>query len=147
MERLPYIDEHRLRVEAPREQVWDALISLLRAQLGATPAPLRQLLGLVPAELRGDWRGTPRRGDALPGFEVVEIRPPARLALRGRHRFSRYALAFELDASDATACTLRAQSSAAFPGLTGRAYRAMVIGTGAHKLIVRRMLRHVDRRL
>ncbi|MDQ6710077.1 MAG: hypothetical protein M3Z11_05920 [Candidatus Dormibacteraeota bacterium] len=72
--------------------------------------------------------------------------PTMRLALRGAHRFSTYALVFELDANGATACTLRAQSWAAFPGLAGRAYRALVIGTGGHRLVVRRLLRRAARR-
>ena len=59
---------------------------------------------------------------------------------------SRYALTFELDATGTACCTLRAQSWAEFPGLSGRAYRALVIGTRGHRLVVGLMLRRVARR-
>lgn len=144
MERLPYIDEHRIRVGAAPEDGWAALLSVLRTQLdGARGVPVKRLLGLTPAERRGDWSGTLHVGDSLPGFSVVEIHEPLRLALRGQHRFSRYALVFELDSTGVADCTLRAQSWATFPGLAGRAYRAMVIGTGGHRVVVRRLLRTI----
>ena len=144
MERLPYIDEHRMHVEAPPEHVWRALLAVLSTQFaGARGVPVKRLLGLTPAELRGDWCGTLHVGDSLPGFSVAEINEPLRLALRGQHRFSRYALVFELDPSGATDCTLRAQSWGTFPGLAGRGYRALVIGTGGHRVVVRRMLRTI----
>ncbi len=147
MERLPYIDEHRIRVGAPPERVWVALQSVLRAQLdGSSGVPVKKLLGLHPAELRGDWSGMLHTGDSLPGFEVVEIQEPCRLALRGEHRFSRYALVFELDPTGTADCTLRAQSWATFPGLAGKGYRAMVIGTGGHRLAVRHLLRSIAKR-
>jgi hypothetical protein len=63
--------------------------------------------------------------------------------LEGRHPFSRYALVFVIEPAAARGALVRAQTSAAFPGLAGRAYRALVIGSGAHALIVRRMLRRV----
>jgi hypothetical protein len=147
MEQLPYIDEHSTVIGATRERVWDALVSTLRTDLGgAAPAVVKRALGLAPSEARGDWRGTLQQGDALPGFAVLEAHAPQRLALRGGHRFSRYALVFELDANGDTSCTLRAETRAEFPGLTGRAYRALVIGTGGHRLAVGRLLRNVARR-
>lgn len=147
MEQLPYIDEHSIVIDATPEQVWDVLAPTLRTDLGGTaPAPLRRLLGLTPAQSRGNWRGTLHPGDALPGFAVAETHAPERLALRGRHRFSRYALVFELDATGGRRCTLRAQTWAEFPGLIGRAYCALVIGSGGHRLVVRRLLRNVARR-
>lgn len=60
----------------------------------------------------------------------------------GRHRFSRYALTFRLrDAGAATVVT--AESRAEFPGVTGTAYRALVVGSGGHVVAVRRMLARV----
>jgi hypothetical protein len=147
MEQLPYIDEHSIVVGATRERVWDALVRSLRSDLGtAVPAPIGRLLRLVPAHAHGGWREAPCPGDALPGFEVAQAIPPERLALRGRHRFSRYALVFELDAAEVAGCTLRAQTWAAFPGITGHAYRALVIGSGGHRLVVRRLLHNIARR-
>lgn len=151
---LPYIDSHCRRVEATREQVWDALVSVLHARLtGAVAVPFARLVGVTPAAVRGDWHGTPGPGDSLPGFEVAEVRAPARLALRGEHRFAQYQLAFELDTTGETGpgtgaaeCTLCARSWGAFPGLAGSGYRAVVIGTGAHRVLVRQLLRLVARR-
>jgi hypothetical protein len=71
---------------------------------------------------------------------VVEAEPGRRLALRGRHRFSNYALTFVLDGD-----RLRAQTHAAFPGVPGRLYRAAVIGSGGHRLVTRRLLRQIAR--
>ncbi len=147
MERLPYIDEHSIVIGASRERVWGVLASALRASLGRTaPTPLTRLLGLKPAQSRGERSGTLHPGDALPGFTVAKADIPERLALRGQHRFSRYALTFELDPTGENCCTLRARTWAEFPGLTGRAYRALVIGSGGHRLVVRRLLRNIARR-
>ncbi|HSS75303.1 MAG TPA: hypothetical protein VLV54_01030 [Thermoanaerobaculia bacterium] len=66
------------------------------------------------------------------------------LALRGRHRFSRYELAFDV-APNPDGVTLSARTSAVFPGIAGRAYRALVIGSGGHQIIVRRMLEQIAR--
>ena len=115
MEQLPYIDEHRIRIDGSRAAVWAALLSVLRGQLGAVPVPLARAWALSPRDRRGDWSQTLEAGDAIPGFEVAEAVAGERLALRGHHRFSRYALVFELDPTG-DGCTLRAQSWAAFPG-------------------------------
>jgi hypothetical protein len=79
----------------------------------------------------------------VPGFSVVRSQAPRVLELRGRHRFSRYALIFELAVAGDSGCTLSAQSWAEFPGLAGRAYRTLVIGSGGHRLVVRRLLREI----
>ena len=79
------------------------------------------------------------------GFRVTESTPPHRLVLEGRHPFSRYALVFEIDPLDGgTASRARAQTWAAFPGPHGRVYRALVIGSGMHAVLVRRMLRRLS---
>ena len=77
---------------------------------------------------------------AVPGFRVVAAEPGKRLELRGRHRFSNYALTFELDGN-----RVRAQTHAEFPGVLGRMYRLAVITSGAHKLVTRRLLRQIAR--
>jgi hypothetical protein len=145
MEQLPYIDEHRIHIDAPPAAVWLALLSVLRSKLGAVPGPLAYAWGLTPADRSGDWSQVLRPGDSIPGFEVAEAIPGERLALRGRHRFSRYSLVFVQEPSGG-GCTLSAQSWAAFPGLAGAAYRAVVIGTGGHRVGVRRLLHAVERR-
>lgn len=78
------------------------------------------------------------------GFALDEARPPARFALKGRHWFAVYRWVFELDALDGAARTrLRAATWANFPGVHGRAYRALVIGTGGHRVVVRHTLKRV----
>ncbi len=137
MEPLPYIDEHSRRIDAPAGAVWTALLKVLRREMGGG-ATFARLLGCDPAQGTAAFAGRP--GETVPGFRVVEGEPGRRLALRGRHRFSSYALTFVLDGG-----CLRAQTHAAFPGFLGRLYRAAVIGTGGHRILTRRLLRQVAR--
>jgi hypothetical protein len=129
MESLPLIDEHRTRVSASPERTWDAVVRLARGRL-ARPAP---------ATFAALWRPEPASG-----FAVAEETAPWHLALRGRHRFSRYELAFDV-APSPEGTTLSARTSAVFPGIAGRVYRALVIGSGGHRIIVRRMLARIAR--
>jgi hypothetical protein len=135
MERLPYIDEHAMDVNAPRDRVWIALTRTLRRQLDGGSGVAR-LLGCDPAEGTARFDGTV--GQALPGFRVVAAEPERRLELRGQHHFSRYQLTFVLDDG-----RLRAQTHAIFPGLHGRLYRAAVIGSRGHRVVTRRLLRQI----
>jgi hypothetical protein len=61
-------------------------------------------------------------------------------------RFSTYRLTFELSGSEPGPTRLRATTHADFPGIGGRLYRAAVIGSGAHAVLVRRLLRGVAAR-
>jgi hypothetical protein len=79
------------------------------------------------------------------GFAVSESVAPRQLTLDGRHRFSRYRLAFVVEPDGDGGARVRARTYAAFPGLAGRAYRAAVIGSRGHVVAVRRMLRSVAR--
>jgi hypothetical protein len=76
------------------------------------------------------------------GFRVTESSPPSKLVLEGRHPFSRYALVFMIEPCEG-GCRAVAQTWAAFPGATGSVYRALVIGSGMHAVLVRRMLRRL----
>jgi hypothetical protein len=144
---LPYIDEHSISIAATPERVWDVLVRALRTDFGMpVPSPLARAWGLEPRGVRGAWDGAIQPEDSLTGFTVAEALPPRRLELRGRHRFSNYALIFELDATSAESCRLSAQTWAAFPGRSGRVYRAIVIGSGGHRLLLRRLLRRIARR-
>jgi len=119
MERLPYIDEHAITIDANRDDTWAALLRVMCRD--------------------------PHDPSTVPfGFVLDEANPPARFTLRGRHWFAVYRWVFELDALDEPARTrLRAATWAAFPGIHGKAYRALVIGTGGHRIVVRRTLKHV----
>jgi hypothetical protein len=84
-----------------------------------------------------------RRTAPSTGFHVTESAAPRRLVLEGRHPFSKYALVFLIDAREGGGSRARAQTWAAFPGPQGRIYRALVIGSGMHAVMVRRMLRRL----
>ncbi|MFC9437910.1 hypothetical protein [Nocardia sp. NPDC057030] len=118
MERLSYIDEHARSIDANRDRAWTALLKVI-CKDPADPAT-------VPA-----------------GFVLDEAQAPARLALKGRHWFSVYALVFELDDEGANRTRVRAKSWGNFPGPHGKIYRALVIGSGGHKIVVRRLLRQI----
>ena len=50
---------------------------------------------------------------------------------------------FLIDAREGGGSRARAQTWAAFPGPQGRIYRALVIGSGMHAVMVRRMIRRL----
>lgn len=119
MERLIYIDEHAITIHANRDDTWAALLRVMCRD--------------------------PQDPSTVPfGFALDEARPPSRFALKGRHWFAAYRWVFELDALDgATHTRLRAATWADFPGVHGKAYRALVIGTGGHRVVVRHTLKRV----
>lgn len=124
MERLPYIDEHAITVEADSSATWSAL----------------------QATLCGD----PADPHAPVGFTIGDFTPGERLSLRGRHPFAVYEWVFILEAADITdphRTRLRSQTWAAFPGIHGRIYRALVIGSGGHRVVVRRTLHRIAGRV
>ena len=118
MERLPYIDEHAITVAANRAETWSAVLrTICRDPHDPTAVPI--------------------------GFVLDEARPPERLALTGRHPFATYRWVFELDAVAPQRTRVRSATWAHFPGLHGKTYRALVIGTGAHRLVVRQTLKRI----
>lgn len=143
MEPLPYIDDHATQIDASREQVWQALLETLGKLSPELPAWLTAAWGLEHRARTGAWDGSVAVGDTLPGFAVAAVEPRYALTLRGRHRFSDYELRFYLEQPSTGATHLHAKTSAAFPGLKGRAYRALVIGTRGHRIAVRRILASV----
>lgn len=128
---LPYVDEHAVTIDAPRAAVWAALERYANESLCTSKA-----------ELLGRALGA----DPPSGFGVAARDPERRLALAGRHRFSRYRLVFELDDAPDHGTVLRALTYAVFPGLRGLVYRTLVIGTRLHVLATRGMLHTVRRR-
>jgi hypothetical protein len=105
---------------------------------------MARVLGCEDVEVSG-----PRplaAGSTFPGFHIAVLEEPSELALAGRHRFSDYALVFRLEELGANRTRLRAETRAEFPGVKGRIYRAMVIGTRGHVLATRRLLGAVQRR-
>ena len=129
MEALPVVDEHSRDVRADPERVWDALMRFVHGPL-ARPAP-RAFVSL--------WNLQPASG-----FDVAEEAAPRHVVLRGHHRFSHYELAFDV-APGPDGATVSARTSAVFTGIAGTFYRALVIGTGGHRLAVHHMLRQIGR--
>lgn len=133
---LPYVDEHAYEVAAGAGETWEALrVVVERSFGGPRVARVARLLGCEDEN----------------GFHVaVEQSPavadPAEFALAGRHRFSRYALIFRVDALGPNRSRVRAETRAEFPSLKGAAYRAAVIGTRGHLLVTRRIVAAVKRR-
>ncbi|MFG2058110.1 hypothetical protein ACGFI9_29225 [Micromonospora sp. NPDC048930] len=137
---LPFVDEHRVLAPAPVPAVWRALARQVPGAGGG--GALARLLGAEPRHAAGRLFDP---GATLPGFAVAEAVPGRSVRLTGRHRFSRYALVLTLTARPG-GTVLSARTYAEFPGLPGRLYRLLVIGSGAHRVLVARMLRTVRRR-
>jgi hypothetical protein len=120
-----------VRVAAPRDIAWTALEQYVAALLRRTEnGVFTKLLGTEPRA----------------GFEVTERVPPDRLGLAGRHRFARYQLTFDLSDAEEGAMSLHATTHAEFPGLRGRVYRTLVIGTRLHVVATTGILRSIRRR-
>jgi hypothetical protein len=141
---LPPVDEHGVEIRADVDQVWEALgATLLKFFNGRMAARGARLLGCAYRQSSGEPTVI---GSTLPGFIVSRSIRPSTLALLGQHRFSRYALVFRLDELGTNRSRLRAETRAEFPGAASRIYRALVIGTGGHIVVVRRVLRAVRKR-
>jgi hypothetical protein len=128
--RLPFVDEHLHPVAASVEATWQAVDDIMNAPLAGPAARYARLVGTR---------------DGRP-FDVAESVPPHRLVLVGEHRFARYSLVLTVDELGSGLTALRAQTWAAFPGALGRLYRAAVIDSRGHVLIVRWMLGRIARR-
>jgi hypothetical protein len=140
---IPFVDAHDMLVQAPPGAVWEALLEDSAPTVGPA-APLTTLLACDPA--RGDGGDLSSAGSALPGFRVSAVERQRRLELAGRHRFSRYRLVFVLEPVGELSCRVSAQTWAEFPGIAGRIYGALIVGTHSHALVVRSLLAGVRRR-
>lgn len=143
---LPWVDEHASELDATPAVVWPALLRTVEKMTAGGAAPrYARAVGCADTEAGG-----PRPlevGSTVPGFHVAELIPERVLALRGSHRFAAYELAFRLEPLGGVRTRLVAETRAEFPGAKGRAYRALVIGTRMHVLVVRRVLAGVARRV
>jgi hypothetical protein len=124
-------------VSAPPEAAWDAAAEVVGGLGGRFGSAAAHVLGC--SETVADFPRT------VVGFRVVRADRPGVISLAGQHRFSRYALEFSTQPAGDGATKLRAETRAEFPGLHGRLYRALVIGTGGHVLAVRRLLATIRR--
>lgn len=127
---LPVIDEHSIEVAAEPDAVFEAVRERFAGLLSGP-------LGIAVSRMWGC--------DPPSGFGVAEEQRPRLIVLTGKHRFSSYGIVFRITPAPAGS-TLSAESHATFPGLSGRAYRAAVIGTGGHVVATRRLLRSIASR-
>jgi hypothetical protein len=99
----------------------------------------------VEAKTDAVWHELDALMNGSRGFRVAVSVPGKELAYVGHHPFSAYALLFHLNETPQGHTHLRAETRARFPGWAGTVYRGLVIGTGAHALVVRHMLKKVRR--
>jgi hypothetical protein len=126
---------------ASPDEVWAALPGALQDAFDRSRA--RRMAEILRCD---DCGGDPGFGAAcdetLAGFHVARVDPPRELALEGRHRFSRYRLSFEIEPRG-RGTRIRAVTHAEFPGVRGRLYRALVVGSGGHRILTRRVLKSI----
>ncbi len=133
-----------MAASATPEEVWTALPLALQDAFDHSRA--RHVAAVLRCDDRGCGSGLGDASDeTLVGFHVARTDPPRELALEGRHRFSRYRLTFEIEPRGAGS-RIRAVTHAEFPGLRGRLYRALVVGSGGHRIMTRKVLRSIARR-
>jgi hypothetical protein len=141
----PFLDEHATIIAADVDRVWPVLLETVARSFSRTGmSTYARVVG--SDDRRASGPRTLTEGSTLPGFRVVRAVPGAELALAGWHRFSSYRLPFRLEPVDPGRCRLRAESCAAFPGVPGRVYRLLVVGSRGHVLAVRRLLAAVRHR-
>lgn len=136
--KLPFIDAHETLVGAPPEVVWDAIARVAGEWGGRLGPVVARALGC--SHTRSDFPRT------VVGFRVFRADRPMLIALRGAHRFSQYELEFSAHPERNGTTRLCAKTWAAFPGVRGTLYRALVIGTGGHVAAVRGLLKAIKHR-
>jgi hypothetical protein len=143
-EELPLLDEHVVRTSAEPDRVWRALPAAIAGAFAQSRGGgLARLLGC-----RDDGDGArfvAVEGTTVPGFRVERVEAPRELELGGRHRFARYTLTFRIEPR-AGGSSIHAETRAEFPGVHGAVYRALVVGSGGHRIVTRRILRSIARR-
>jgi hypothetical protein len=139
---LPFIDEHSVIVRAPPTRVWENLGDVIVSFFAVSSDVIAYAMDVSPKHLTGSF---PLEGSSIVGFRVSISRPPEELVLNGRHRSSTYLLRFLIGTLPNGSSSLRAQSYAVFPGLSGSLYRMLVIGTRAHIFAVRYLLKTVKK--
>lgn len=149
---LPFIDEHSIDVNVSPERVWDTLVRTVLPRFGGGWGRLgtgrfgragARLLAAPYPDPRVTCSGIPQ---TIIGFRVERAERPSLILLAGEHRFAAYTLSLSIAGAESDSKSrLTAQTRAAFPGRPGRLYRAAVIDTGAHVVVVRRLLHQVRR--
>jgi hypothetical protein len=135
---LPFLDEHEVVIAADVSATWESLVQAVDSAFSNRRAAVYAgLVGCEPAVASGRPLAA---GSTMPGFRVASAVPGEELRLAGRHRFSAYALTFRVEGVGDGRSRLRAESRAAFPGCVGGTYHALVVRSGAHAALTRRLL-------
>jgi len=141
---LAFIDRLAVEVDAGVEATWQALVDVLTRSLESRSSKAgARVLGSSVRDATG-----PRplaAGSTLPGFRVTAVEAPVMLVLAGEHRFARHEMTFGLADAGGGRTELAVETRADFPGPIGTLYRSLVIGTGGHVLVTRRLLKAVRR--
>ena len=143
IESLPFVDEHYIEIAASPDQVWDALVAMLRAASEGRPA--RRSRG---ARLRSYRDARESRRDRLddPRLRRHPLGPARRAGADGPAPL----LALRADLLDPREAERPRPAERGdprrVPGRRGRAYRGLVIGTRGHVLATKAMLRAVRKR-
>ncbi|MER5788481.1 SRPBCC family protein [Streptomyces sp. NPDC001980] len=141
---LPYVDTHTTVVPAGADAVWQSVGDVVgRSFAGRPGAAYARLVGVADRTASGPRPLTV--GAAVRGFRVTSADPERELVLTGRHRFSAYTLTFRLEPDSPGRTRVSAETRAVFPGPAGRLYRLLVIDSGAHAALMRRMLAAIGR--
>jgi hypothetical protein len=147
---LPFIDEHSIDVNASRERVWDTLAGTVLPRFGGGWGRLGTgRIGRAGARLlAAPYPDPPVTCSGIPqtivGFRLERTERPSLILLAGEHRFATYTLTLSIAGAEGESKScLSAQTRAAFPGGPGRLYRAAIIWTGAHVVVVHRLLHRV----
>jgi hypothetical protein len=139
---LPRIDEHTVVVNAPPQALWEATVEVVGAPRARASGPVATALACADRSATGNPHDV---GATFPGFHVVRSHPPSAWALEGEHRFSRYSWSFCVQPVGNGRSRVSAETHAAFPGVSGAIYRALVIDTRIHVVAVRSVLRTIKR--
>lgn len=140
---LPLIDEHSIEVPASAADTWRSLTRTLGSSGGRLFTAYATVIGVDPRRSEGTLDQV---GSTRVGFRVSAACEPERLLLTGRHLFSEYSLEWKVTGPGDGSSRLTATTRARFPGIHGRVYNALVIDSGAHARITRRMLASIASR-
>lgn len=142
-EGFPFIDSPSIDVMASPQRCWDAMTTVIGGRLERSGArAVAAVLGCDDRVARGSHQAA---GSTLAGFHVARSDPPVRWRLEGAHRFSQYSLEFLVEDLRDGRSRVHAESRARFSGWYGTMYRALVIGSHGHRVVVRRMLEGIKR--
>lgn len=142
---LEWIDVHSIDVAAAAKDVWPVMWRVIvRSFDGRLTEMVAGALGCDPRRIESV--AVPRAGTTtLAGFRVAAVTAPREVALEGTHRFARYRLTFRVDGVGDDRALVHAETHADFPGLRGLFYRALVLGSGGHVVVVNRLLKNIKR--